>query len=109
MCNHRIVVVILGFAIPLALKITSKVCIPEIESHWVCEDFSQKSLDIICRACNGKIEYSCCDWLMVCLLIQHVLKIWYPELKLGKFVISQMMSFVWKKRFEINCFWKSLH
>ena len=52
MCNHRIVVVILGFAIPLALKITSKVCIPEIESHWVCEDFSQKSLDIICRACK---------------------------------------------------------
>ena len=45
MCNHRIVVIISVLAIPLALKITSKVCTPEFESHRVCEDFSQKSLD----------------------------------------------------------------
>ena len=45
MCNHRIVVIIQGFAINLAVKITSKVCTPELESHRVCEDFSQKSLD----------------------------------------------------------------
>ena len=45
MCNHRIVVIIKGFAIPLALVITSKVCTPEYESPRVCEDFSQKSLD----------------------------------------------------------------
>ena len=43
MCNHRIVVIIKGFAIPITLKITSKVCTPEFESHRVCEDFSQKS------------------------------------------------------------------
>ena len=45
MCNHRIVVIIFGFAIPLALTITSKVCTPEFKSHRACEDFSQKSLD----------------------------------------------------------------
>ena len=45
MCNHRIVVIISDFAIPLALKITSKVCTLEFESHRVCEEFSQKSLD----------------------------------------------------------------
>ena len=42
MWNNRIFVIIKGFAIPLAQKITSKVCTPEFESHRVCEDFSQK-------------------------------------------------------------------
>ena len=35
MCKYRIVVIIKGFAIPLALKITSKVGTPEFESHRV--------------------------------------------------------------------------
>ena len=45
MCNHRIVFIIYGFAIPLALNIMSKVCTPEFESHRVYWYFSQKSLD----------------------------------------------------------------
>ena len=36
MCNHRIIVIIQGFAIPLALKIPSKVWTPEFEGRRVC-------------------------------------------------------------------------
>ena len=39
-------VVISDFAIPLALKITSRMCIPEFESYNIWENFSLRNKDI---------------------------------------------------------------